>query len=132
MLNFYFQYQQSLVFDFLVMAYVFKLPQTVTEEIMMCAIGYPRDRLRALAADVVRTEIHFFLEGRAKYMVSWLTAGPGGNWLEGGFRIIWYNEPLLSFWAASLARDNGKKMRLLQKQYEPCEPTDLELQRMQF
>ena len=39
------------------MAYVFKLPPTVTEDIMRHAVGYPRDRLRAIAADVVRTEI---------------------------------------------------------------------------
>ena len=107
------------------MAYVFKLPQTVTEEIMRYAIGYPCDRLRA-AANIVRTENHFVPEGRAKYLVYWF------HWLEDGFRILWFKHMFSSFLEASLERDKKKRMRLLQEQCEPCEPTELELQRMYF
>ena len=41
------------------MAYVFKLPPTVTEAIMRLAIGYPSDRVRAIAADVRRIECRY-------------------------------------------------------------------------
>ena len=38
------------------MAYALSLPQTITEEIMRYAVGYPHERMRALSKLVVRTE----------------------------------------------------------------------------
>ena len=113
------------------MAYVFKLPQTVTEEIMRYAIGYPRDRLRAIAADVVRTEIHN-LKPWSKTDVTWWGAGRGSKWFRGGFRMIWHNDMRCLLMWLCLERDREKKMRLLQDQCEPCEPAELQLQRTQF
>ena len=42
------------------MAYVFKLPPTVTEEIMRNVVGYPRDRIRDMMSTVARA----ILDGR--------------------------------------------------------------------
>ena len=49
------------------MAYVFKLPQTVTEEIMRYAIGYPCDRIRAMVAGLRREETRNLPDARATY-----------------------------------------------------------------
>ena len=38
------------------MAYVFKLPPTVTDQIMRFAIGYPSDRIKDMMARVERIE----------------------------------------------------------------------------
>ena len=38
------------------MAYVFKLPPTITEEIMRYAIGYPSDCIKDMMANVERIE----------------------------------------------------------------------------
>ena len=38
------------------MAYVFKLPPTVTDQIMRFAIGYPSDRIKDMMARVDRIE----------------------------------------------------------------------------
>ena len=38
------------------MAYVFKLPPTVTDQIMRYAIGYPSDRIKDMMARVERIE----------------------------------------------------------------------------
>ena len=38
------------------MAYVFKLPPTVTDQIMRYAIGYPSDRIKDMIARVERIE----------------------------------------------------------------------------
>ena len=114
------------------MAYVFKLPQTVTEEIMRFAIGYPRDRLRAIAADVVRTEIS---KPFWKIQVKWCGAGLGENWFKGRFCLIWHNYPgfegLPSSWKY-LEYDREAEVRLLQRECEPCEPYNFQLQRTVF
>ena len=39
------------------MAYVFKLPPTVTDQIMRFAIGYPSDRIKDMMARVERIEL---------------------------------------------------------------------------
>jgi len=113
------------------MAYVFKLPQTVTEEIMRYAIGYPRDRLRAIAADVVRTEIHFS-KPCWRIDVTWWGAGRGNKWFRGGFRMIWHNDMRCLLMWLCLERDRERKMDLLQQQSEACEPAELALQRTHF
>ena len=117
------------------MAYVFKLPPTVTEEIMRYAVGYPRDRLRAIAADVVRTEGEHRLKPWSKTVVSWKGSGRGENWFSGRFRLVFHDDPPLfglpSEWKY-LERDREVKMRLLQDQCEACEPAELQLQRTHF
>ena len=112
------------------MAYVFKLPQTVTEEIMRYAIGYPCDRLCAIAADVVRTETH--LQGR-EYVVNWGGPSLGDNRVLGRFANVTTGlYPGLRTEYGYLERRREVEMELLQEQCEPCEPTELELQRMYF
>ena len=106
------------------MAYVFKLPQTVTEEIMRYAIGYPRDRLCAIATGVWRIERHYFFEGRIRSMVYW------DHMLDHGFYMYWYTPPCFSDTLTEL--DKKRRLRRLQEQCESCEPTELELQRMYF
>ena len=125
------------------MAYVFKLPPTVTEEIMRYAIGYPRDRLRTIAADVVRTEIQM-LEPCCKVIVTWYGATwhkdsqyrlGNTNWFRGRFRLVWDNDlPYhgLPTGFKFVERDREVEMELLQEQCEACEPAELQLQRTQF
>ena len=116
------------------MAYVFKLPQTVTEEILRFAIGYPRDRLRAIAADVVRTEIHN-LKPWSKTVVNWHGPSRGDNWFKGRFRLVWDNDlPYHGFPTGFkfVDFDREVEMRLLQQQSEACEPAELALQRTHF
>ena len=107
------------------MAYVFKLPQTVTEEIMRYVIGYPCDRIRAMVAAVRRSERLHFFDGtnilNSKYSVYWY------HMLDHGFCMFWYTPP-----PDLMERDKKRRLRLLQEQCEPCEPTELELQRMYF
>ena len=112
------------------MAYVFKLPPTVTEEIMRYAVGYPRDRLRAIAARVSRTEIskRFW-----KIQVVWFDRAL--RKFRGRFILTWANldgfEGLPSSWKW-LEYDREAEMRLLQCECEPCEPYSLQLQRTAF
>ena len=74
---------------------------------MRYAVGYPRDRMRAVAAEVVRAERF----------------------------ITWYHEPcpkaLLSRWKY-LQRDRVSCMRASQWECEACEPYSLQLQRTAF
>ena len=129
------------------MAYVFKLPQTVTEDIMRYAIGYPRDRLRAIAADVVRTEIREDRDSYWKIIVTWYGATwhkdsqyrlGNTNWFRGRFRLVWDRAlPRRSYHGLPtgleyVERDREVRMKLLQKQCEACEPAELQLQRTQF
>ena len=108
------------------MAYVFKLPQTVTEEIMRYAIGYPRDRLCSIATGVRRSEMHHLFDGRIRYSVVWYY-----RMLHDGFLMFWYDNQHL-FLVDLMEPDKKRRLRLLQEQCEPCEPTELELQRMYF
>ena len=113
------------------MSYVFKLPPTIIEDIMRYAIGYPRDRLRAIAADVVRTKISVF-DPWWKTQVSWSGAGRGRNWIRGWFFLTWRELHGLRGHHLGMEffeYDRKYEMRRLQEQCEPCEPVDLELQR---
>ena len=106
------------------MASVFKLPPTVTDQIMRFAIGYPSDRLRAITADVVRTS---WQTPSSKTVVDWNGPGRGDNWLSGIFRLVWDND---REW--QMERDREVEMLLLQEQCEACEPAELQLQRTYF
>ena len=110
------------------MAYVFKLPQTVTEEIMRYAIGYPRDRLCSIATGVERNERQdlFYGTNILKYSVYWC------HMLDHGFHMYWDTPPCCSSLVDFMEREKKRRLRLLQEQCEPCEPTELELQRMRF
>ena len=105
------------------MAYVFKLPPTVTEDIMRYAVGYPRDRLRAIAADVVRTEIS---KPFWKIQVRWSGAGLGRLFLT------WHNLPgsegLPGYWKY-LELCKEYEVRRLQCECDACEPYSLQLER---
>ena len=103
------------------MAYVFKLPQTVTEEIMRYAIGYPSDRIRAMVAGLRREETRNLREARVTYRaVFWYHKS------EDFF--MWKNDASVDL----MERDKKRRLRRLQEQCESCEPTKLELQRMYF
>ena len=115
------------------MAYVFKLPQTVTEEIMRYAIGYPRDRIRAMVAGLRREETRNLFEGRATYRaVFWYHRSEFSHRsvvkMGGAEFFMWKNDPSVDL----MERDKKRRLRLLQEQCEPCEPTELYLQRMYF
>ena len=108
------------------MAYVFKLPQTVTEEIMRYVIGYPCDRIRAMVAGLRREDTHHFFPGTntLQYFVDW------DHMLDHGLHMEFYTPPCFSHSLTEL--DKKRSLRLLQEQCEPCEPTELELQHMYF
>ena len=61
------------------MAYVFKLPPTVTDQIMRFAIGYPGDRVKDMMARVKRIEFQVDSDIVQKY-VKWSEfTGPWRN-----------------------------------------------------
>ena len=114
------------------MAYVFKLPPTVTEEIMRYAVGYPRDRLRAIAAGVVRTEIS---KPWWKTQVRWSGAGLVRWGIVRQFCLTWHNRDGfegLPFDMNQLERDRNYEMQCLQEECDQCEPYSLHLQRTAF
>ena len=100
------------------MAYVFKLPPTVTEEIMRYAIGYPSDRICSIATGVMRSE-----KLDTRYSVCWY------HMLDHDFLMFWYDDQH-EYFVDLRERDKKRSLRLLQEQCEPCEPTELELQHM--
>ena len=115
------------------MAYIFKLPQTVTEEIMRYAIGYPCDRIRAMVAGLRREETRNLPEARATYRgVCWYHRSEFSHRsvveMGGAEFFMWKNDPSVDL----MEYDKKRRLRLLQEQCEPCEPTELELQRMYF
>ena len=120
------------------MAYVFKLPLTVTEEIMRYAIGYPSDRTKDMMADVVRTEIHILTRPRSD-RITWDGPGRGDNLFEDWLCIdnVIFNLPLrgghmiIHEWTF-LGVYKERNMDLLQQQCEACEPAELTLQRTHF
>ena len=116
------------------MAYVFKLPQTVTEKIMRYAIGYPRERLCSVATGIRRSDRHLedrhdFFEGThiAWYSVHWY------HMLDHRLSLYWNTPPCWDMRTLNkMEYDKKRRLRRLQQQCEPCEPTELELQRMYF
>ena len=110
----------------LVMALAFGFPKDVTEIINRYTIGYPRDRLRAIAADVVRTEIS---KPFWKIQVRWSGAGLGR------FCLTWPNMPGVEGhpgWWKYLESDREYEVQRLQYECEPCEPAELQSQRTCF
>ena len=110
------------------MAYVFKLPQTVTEEIMRYAIGYPSDRIRAIMAGLRREDSRNLPDARATWKgVCWYHGSEFSHKsvvrMGGGDFFMWKNDPSVDL----MERDKKRRLRRLQQQCEQCEPTELEL-----
>ena len=116
------------------MAYVFKLPQTVTEEIMRYAIGYPRERLCSVATGIRRSDRH--LEDRHDFFWGTHIAWYSVHWyhmLDHRLSLYWNTPPCWDMRTLNkMEYDKKRRLRRLQQQCEPCEPTELELQRMYF
>ena len=61
------------------MASVFKLPPTVTDQIMRCAIGYPSDRIKDMMARVERIAFQVDSDIVQKYVKLSEFTGPWRN-----------------------------------------------------
>ena len=124
------------------MAYALKLPPTVTEEIMRYAVGYPRDRLRAIAARVKRTEK---LKPYWKIQIRWELPDevvlPAWSHIrsERCMKLTWYypqmyehNKEELSLPCEILTDKRTRTMIQLQDTCEACEPLSLSAERNHF
>ena len=113
------------------MAYVFKLPPTVTDQIMRFTVGYPRDRINQMMARVERIECKDDSDPeRIQKYVKWIELrGPSRN-----CEILLMQKRLfpesIDDWIHGLFI--ARAMVRAQQQCDACEPVELALQRTQF
>ena len=101
------------------MAYVFKLPPTVTEEIMRYAIGYPSDRLRDIAKQIKRTERQ---NSRGDLLIEYEGTHLMLLWTHDGQHSPFFRHERLD---EARAKYYGEFC-------ESCEPAELQLERTHF
>ena len=122
------------------MAYVFKLPPTVTEEIMRNVVGYPRDRIRDMMSTVARA----ILDGRfgrplaewGPYHVTWRYKRYSND-DDCDYHVMGFNPESMDMTIdddreGSYERLMHEGLKRLAHTCDACEPYSLQLQRTKF
>ena len=106
------------------MAYVFKLPPTVTDQIMRFAIGYPSDRMRDIVNSVERIEYHTVPGG---CLIEWRY---NGTYIPGLMMVH-----IAPRWNDSFRRWKTRdedRVKYYGDFCDACEPAELQLERTHF
>ena len=118
------QFKSPVFFPLFAMAYVFKLPPTLTEEIMRYAVGYPRDRLRDVAAGIERIErFRHSVESSSSIVFKHLTTIV--KWKVPSEEISWARGPLqwpvlTLFWVYRRGVEEPESWQILDRERQSC------------